>query len=198
MERIWESVFGRTGRRGAERSVERGLERIGERGAERIAERTAERAGERVLEGVGERAGLAAVERRALTASGKRIALKRLGRGALISVPALGSLFALWLCRADFMRAREEWNRQRSDLVWTMFIIAALADGVDAVSHFVIVYALFTETMGHHELALVESISLACAVISTLFAVGGELLSQLKILRAAKRREEEAGNQKIA
>jgi hypothetical protein len=79
-----------------------------------------------------------------------------------------------------------------------MFIIAALADGVDAVSHFVIVYALFTETMGHHELALVESISLACAVISTLFAVGGELLSQLKILRAAKRREEEAGNQKIA
>jgi hypothetical protein len=133
-----------------------------------------------------------------LTASGKRIALKRLGRGALISVPALGGVFALWLCRADIIRAREEWNRKRSDLVWTTFILAALADGTDAIIHFVIAYALLTESMGHHQLMLVESISLACAIISTLFAVGGELLSQLKIIRAAKRREEESGHEKMA
>jgi hypothetical protein len=165
MERIWESIFGRAGKRTAERA--------------------------------GERAGLAVVERRALTVSSKRIALKRLGRGALISVPVLGGVFALWLCRADMIRAGEEWNRKRSDLVWMTFIAAALADGTDAITHFVMAYALLTETMGHHELVLVESISLACAIISTLFAVGGELLSQLKIRRAVKRREEQAGNEKL-
>lgn len=77
-------------------------------------------------------------------------------------------------------------------------IRSGLDNGTDAVTHFVIAYALLTEAIGHHQLLLVESVSLACAVVSTLLAVSGELLSQLKIHRASKRRDEKAEKEKIA
>ena len=172
VERVWERVVGRVGRRGAERSMERGLER----GSERVAERT----GVRFLEGVGERA---------LSASGRRIAVKRLSRGALITVPALGGVFALWLLRSDLIRAREEWEREGSDRIWTAFVLAAVADGADSLSHFIIAYALLTQAIGHHHMMLVESFSLACAIASTVMAVGGELLSQLKIMKTEDRKK---------
>ena len=182
IERTWKKITGRAGRRASELIGERGLERVGERMLERSGERALERTGERATERAVE-AGLAAAERRALANSGKKIALRRLGRGALIFIPILGSVFALWIFRADMTRAKEEWERQKSDKVWALFLLAAIADGSDALVHVIIVCALITEAIGHHHLMAVETFSLACAVTSTLFAVGGELMSQRKIRR---------------
>lgn len=115
--------------------------------------------------------------RRALSVSGRRIALRRAGRALALALPVFGGAFALLAFRADYTRSQEEWRRQRTTSVACfLFFCAACADYVDTLCHFLIAQTLFLH--GHAKLFMVESISMACAIVSTFAAVLGELLSQ--------------------
>jgi hypothetical protein len=191
IERGAERGFERVAERGAERIAERGVERIAERGAERLAERGSkhaaerglERAAERGVERVAERAAERSVERslsHAPTSGGmvrrllsgpaaEKVAL-RVGRGVLITLPALGGVFALYLLRADIQRWREE---RATPPAW-MFVGAGWADGLDALLHFAVAYAIWSHA-GHDLLLVLEHWSMQCAIVSTVCAVLGEL-----------------------
>ena len=114
----------------------------------------------------------------------------------LIALPALGGLFAIWLLKADLRRIREV-REEREDYEWaaygtlpsklrpclpsTMFAGAAVADLLDAVAHFVIAYAVLIE-LGHSKIILKwEEISLACAIVSTVLAIAGEVADWRKM-----------------
>lgn len=173
--RLWERLVGKSGR-----AVKGGLTRTAERAGERALERSGERA---VVQSVG--TGVVALERRALSVSGRRLLVRRLGRAALIVVPALGGLFAVYLLRSDLERAQQEWKRAKSELVWLAFLCAAFADGLDTIVHFVIAFGLLWSHHHHHlHMHLLESVSVGCAIGSTVFAVGGEAWSQLRSRRS--------------
>ena len=221
-ERTGEQAAARTGERLAERTggrfLEQGAERLVERATDSAASKTGvggvftwisrtwarvsgksgvksiEQGAERTAERVAKNAAEQGTERAIATAAGRQLILRRIGRGALIAIPALGGLFAAHIFRLDLLRAKQEYAMQRKQQLvgtdprskaWLVFGAAAAADGIDAICHFVIVYALLTEVLGHHHLMFVESVSLCCAIGSTAFAVSGELLSQ------AKRRKKE-------
>jgi hypothetical protein len=205
-ERLGESIAPRLGERVSESVGNQWIKRAGERSGKEIAERASERfsesvtskAGERIIESASEsvmleRAGEHAVassvshSMAAARASGRALMLRRVGRGVLIALPVLGGLFALFLLRQDMSRAIAEWRSRRvkftpslrfGNYSWVLFASASFADGLDAVCHFAIAYEACGGMMGHgHVSHLLEAISLTCAVISTVSAVGGEVLS---------------------
>lgn len=170
-----ERLLDQSSTRSMERSIERALE-VGERSAEASLAKVASSSGTAVL------------ERSLFTATGRRLALRRLARGAMIAVPVLGGIFAIYLLRSDIIRTRQEWQRNRSDFTWIPFAGAGLADGADSLCHFAIAFSLVTNLFSHQHLHFLESFSLACAVWSTVFAVGGEIFCQIK---ARNEKEEE-------
>jgi hypothetical protein len=198
-----ERMLGKTGERFGERAVKEGAERIGERtfkeGAERVGEHLA-LSGERMLGKTGERVGEHAVlsgervlgvqSERALERLYERTftkAIRRLGRGLLVALPALGGVFALWLYRMDHRRAVLEKSFEAKYL----FHGAALGDAIDAVCHFVIAYAVF-KGWEHSFMMQFEKCSIACAVLSTVFAVSGEIIGY----RRAKREQSKGARTK--
>ena len=194
----------RTGQRMAERAAERGAtasskysaaarRSIGRHVAE-LGERTSETG--LVLASKGRRAAAAATDRASFAAvrTTERMA-RSVARIFLIALPALGGLFALWLLRADVKRIREvreeredfEWaayatlpSKRRPCLPSTMFAGAAVADLVDAIAHFVIAYAVLIE-LGHSKILKWEEISMACAIVSTIMAIAGEVADWRKM-----------------
>lgn len=143
-------------------------------------------AGSRAKTKVAKRAGrsvagrsAAAHHRRVLTsAPARRLVLRRLGRGVLIALPAIGGIFAILTFVADCDRIQEEYDNRRSivTLASLLFIGAACADYIDTLCQMLIAHSLFVHEKGAH-LLLSESISTSCAFLSTLFAVVGEILS---------------------
>jgi len=116
-------------------------------------------------------------------------AAARIGRAALVLLPVLGGLFAVYLLQSDLQRLQEEKLKDRGGVtehrkIWCLSTIlfggAAIADLIDAISHFVIAYAVF-RGFGHHAVLHWEEISLACAVASTACAIVGEVLSHTKL-----------------
>eukprot|EP00977_Amphora_coffeiformis_P006916 scaffold1508_cov178-Amphora_coffeaeformis.AAC.24 len=212
-ERIAEKSLSKAGERIGERSMKEGAERIGERVAlsgERILEKTREHIGERAAKEGAERVGehLALSGKRMLGKTGERVGehaalsgervfgiqseralerlyertltktIRRLGRGLLVVLPALGGVFAVWLYRMDHRRAVVEKSFEAKYL----FHGAALGDAIDAVCHFVIAYAVF-EGWEHSFVMQFEKCSIACAVLSTVFAVSGEIISYRRVKR---------------
>lgn len=198
-ERVGERAAERVAERAAERVAERAAERVGERAGERITEHIAERTGERITERLAERAGeraaLRATERVAghvgdtanlvRRATQARMPLGRLpvtiglvGRRALIALPVVGGLFATYMCYEDAKRCRDELvagNRTAAGL----FGVAATADAVDAVAHFVTAYGLAAE-WSHHAIAGPEQLSLGAAAVSIAAAISGEFAAAAK------------------
>ena len=203
-ERAGERITERTGQRMAERAAERGASAsskysaaarrsIGRHVAE-LGERTSETG--LVLASKGRRAAATATDRASYAAvrTTERMA-RSVARIFLIALPALGGLFALWLLKADVKRIREireekedfEWaaygtlpSKRRPCLPSTMFAGAAVADLVDAVAHFVIAYAVLIE-LGHSKILKWEEISMACAIVSTVLAIAGEVADWRKM-----------------
>ena len=188
-ERIAERTFERSG----DRLVERGLEHSGghlverglEHGSERLVERGFERSGERLVERGAKQSGERILERsttkgpgrvleRIFGISSERIVL-RLGRAILITLPVLGGIFALYLLKSDMKRLKEEWDH-KFKISSALFLGAGIVDGLDSALHFFIAYALWKH-LSHGRLAVAEEWSLACAIISTVFAVAGEIIS---------------------
>lgn len=122
--------------------------------------------------------------RRAIAVSGRRLALRRAGRVLTLAMPVVGGAFALLAFRADYSRSQEEWDRRRSSTTrnttfhaaFLLFAFAALADYIDTLCHFIIAHTLFLH--GRAQLLAVESTSMACAIVSTVCAVAGELYSR--------------------
>ena len=195
LERFGERSLERFGERSLERFGERSLERFGERSLKRVGERSLERVGERSLERIGERSLERFLERRFLGLSLGRLAL-RLGRSLTIALPLFGGLFALYLFRGDVVRWQEE-RRQRihrrpQNNSWKSSSTIALAflfgtgatDFLDAVLHFWMAYGIWVAHHPHHihddwrEIA-----SIWCAVLSTVFAICGEICSHRSSIR---------------
>lgn len=202
-ERTGERITERTGQRMAERAAERGASAsskystaarrsIGRHVAE-LGERTSETG--LVLASKGRRAAATATDRASYAAVRTTERMTRsVARIFLIALPALGGLFALWLLKADVKRIREvreeredyEWacgtlpSKRRPCLPSTMFAGAAVADLVDAVAHFVIAYAVLIE-LGHSKILKWEEISMACAIVSTILAIAGEVADWRKM-----------------
>lgn len=112
---------------------------------------------------------------RLLSRTGTRV-LKRVGRGVLIALPVIGGLAALWAIISDLKRLLEEYERPASSS-WacTLFVGAMAADYGDMLCQSFIIHSLFQHESPH--LLVTESISTACAVASTVCAVGGEIVS---------------------
>ena len=208
-ERVAERSGQRFLSRGERRMATGVAERAAERGGGKFSAAARRSIGRHVAE-LGERTGetglvLAKGRRAAATATGRASyaavrTTERLTRSVarifLIALPALGGLFALWLLKADLRRIREvreeredyEWaaygtlpNKRRPCLPSTMFAGAAVADLLDAVAHFVIAYAVLIE-LGHSKIILKwEEISLACAIVSTVLAIAGEVADWRKM-----------------
>jgi fucose 4-O-acetylase-like acetyltransferase len=94
---------------------------------------------------------------------------------------SLFSLHVYKLLKSDISRVREEWSKRIKSST-ALFVIAGIADLTDSFLHFFIAYAILNH-LGHAVLALPEKASLVCAIVSTVCAVFGELLS----LRIAKK-----------
>lgn len=155
MKRVWESVFARESTaRAVERQVEDTVERIGERSILQAGHAT----------GV------------PVSGSGRIIA-RRLGRGTMIAIPALGGLFVLHILRQDLVRCRREWEAGQGSVAKYCWAGAVLADGMDVFAHGIIVYSLLV-MQTHHVPLVFGQISLGCAVASTICAVIGELCSK--------------------
>mmetsp|Transcript_19836 Transcript_19836/g.57541 ORF Transcript_19836/g.57541 Transcript_19836/m.57541 type:complete len:458 (+) Transcript_19836:51-1424(+) len=110
---------------------------------------------------------------------------ERIGRGALIILPALGGILALCLLKSDVLQIRQELLEmdrvsRGSVLFASLFGVAAAADCLDAVCHLFIAHGMIKKR-SHSVILRWEEISLACAVISTLFAVVGEVVGHRKI-----------------
>ncbi|CAB9528858.1 expressed unknown protein [Seminavis robusta] len=192
-EHIGERAVERTGERLLERATDRAAEHVGERAAEHIGERAVERTGERLLEQAADRAAERVLEQtsgqgagraieRIFGVSSEKLAL-RLGRGLLITLPVLGGIFALYLLKSDIERLKEEWAL-RVKTSSALFLGAGIVDGLDSFLHFFIGYALWKH-LSHKKLAVAEELSFGCAIVSTLCAVLGEVIS----LQIQKRRE---------
>jgi hypothetical protein len=167
-----ERAAGRIGEQALARGSERATERVGEKALTRSSERVADRVLDRSAERLGEKAAARAGERMS------QELMSRVGRGLLITLPALGGIFAIYLLRTDLKRLREE-RLKRAKSSTFLFAGAAFADGLDAVVHFWIAYAYLTE-LGHHALMFPEKCSLACAIMSTIAAFAGEIVSLRK------------------
>uniref|UniRef100_A0A6V2G2V0 Transmembrane protein n=1 Tax=Ditylum brightwellii TaxID=49249 RepID=A0A6V2G2V0_9STRA len=117
---------------------------------------------------------------------------RKFGRAFLITLPALGGLFAISLFKADLKRMAEvqeeqdDWDwrttgtlpsyrKHRYCLPSILFGGAAVSDFVDAVSHFFIAYA-FLVGLEQSNTDWLESISFFCAAISLFCAVSGEVI----------------------
>jgi hypothetical protein len=85
------------------------------------------------------------------------------------------------LLKSDISRIREEWSKRTKSSTF-FFFMAGVADLTDSFLHFFIAYAMMNH-LGHSILALPEKASLVCAIVSTVCAVIGELVS----LRIAKK-----------
>lgn len=196
-ERAAERTYDAIAERVAERAMEHATERAGERVAERAGERIAERSGERIVERAGEQVvsgkGSGRAIERIFGVSSKNI-FPRLGRGALITLPVLGGIFAIYLLKSDVQRLKEEWklNIRTSS---ACFFGSGLADCIDSFLHFFIAFALWNH-LSHTKLAIAEELSFGCAIFSTVCAVLGEIIS----LRTQKRwrASVEAGEDAVA
>lgn len=107
----------------------------------------------------------------------------RLGRTVLITLPVLGGIFALYLLKSDVERLKEEWTHKLKTSS-ALFLGAGIVDCLDSALHFFIAYAL-VKHLSHRRLAVAEEWSFACAIISTIFAVLGEIAS----LKLAQKRQ---------
>ena len=145
----------------------------------------------RSLERVGSRSTERALGKleRIMGVSTERVA-RRIGRGLMIALPILGGIFAFYLFRSDYKRWRLELQntasttsrderpagRNRPSLALVLLGGAGVADLTDAVLHFLIAYGLFVAHQ-HKFFLLAEELSMGCAVVSTCFAVLGEIAS---------------------
>jgi hypothetical protein len=185
LERAAEEMLPRAGKRAMESAFERGAMQAFERGAEKTLPRAGEMgavvAGERIAEQAARHAATSGGVRRGLETVLDRV-LIRIGRGITIALPALGSLFVLHLVKEDRKRAlleAEKGNIGAARAFWLAF----LCDASDLGAHVVIVTSLLNVHYGvgphlpHAWLHTAEYGGLAVAVVSTLAAVVGELLS---------------------
>ncbi|KAL4541183.1 hypothetical protein Ndes2526B_g05726 [Nannochloris sp. 'desiccata'] len=171
--RAMNSAFERGSMQALERGAEKTLPRAGEMGAVVAGERIAEQAARHVANSGGVRRGLETVLDRVLI---------RVGRGITIALPALGSLFVLYLVKEDRKRAlleAEKGNMPAARAFWLAF----LCDASDVGAHVIIITSLLNvhysvgPHLPHIWLQTAEYGGLAVAVVSTLSAVVGELLS---------------------
>lgn len=108
--------------------------------------------------------------------------LARIGRGALVALPALGALFVAALARQDWGRWKQE-RRAKSSWAAAAFAAAFVGDAADVGVHVAVVGALTHHhfgwglAIGHDVLASVEGAGVAVAVASTVAATVGELLA---------------------
>jgi hypothetical protein len=194
-EHVTKRLAERTSDRLVSRLEDRLLEKTGAH-LEATGSRIAEKATERVLESGGrgsEQLVSKIVDRftylrqmprwmeRITGVSSERL-IVRAGRGLLITLPALGGIFALYLLKSDIRRLEEEYENQSKPSA-LMFFGAGAADMLDAFLHFFIAYAVFSQ-MSHTALVLPEKMSMGCAIISTLLAVFGEVLSLHRIRKS--------------
>jgi hypothetical protein len=101
----------------------------------------------------------------------------RLAKGLTIALPVVGGFFAIYLCRQDIERFHEErCNTKTAGAPAVLFAGAIVADFIDVIIHFFITFGLLRH-LKRHRLAVAEEISMGCAVVSTICAVVGEILS---------------------
>lgn len=111
----------------------------------------------------------------------RRVAWRRVGRFLSLAMPILGGVFAVLAFRADLERAQDEFYDM---LALLMFACAALCDYIDVLCHCLMTNALLLRGSSATFLSRVESISMACAILSTVSVILGEW-------RSPKREEEE-------
>lgn len=114
-----------------------------------------------------------------LSTERNRMLVQRVGRGVLVAIPVMGGIFACTLLKSDIMRLRDGRCRGRSKLYSVLFGAAAVADGTDAICHFLIALSLVAEaqTLDQHNLLAIEAISLICVAVSIVCAVLGEVVN---------------------
>jgi len=185
LERAAEEVLPRAGKRATEAAFERGGMQAFGRGAEKTLPRAGEMgavlAGEKIAEQAARHAANSGGIRRGLKTVLDRV-LIRIGRGITIALPAVGSLFVLHLVKEDRKRAlleAEKGNMPAAHAFWLAF----LCDASDLCAHVIIVTSLLNihydvgPHLPHTWLHTAEYGGLVVAVVSTLSAVVGELLS---------------------
>jgi hypothetical protein len=197
MEKTGERTLEHWGGKVVERSImEQAGETLGEHALERwtiaSSERILERTSEATLERTGKKSSQRWLEhvvssgRPSVSASHHITA--RIGRGLLIALPLVGAFFTFYL----FMSDVDRWNQEKRHLstrfsstslpypttaaCW-FFAGAGIVDFVDSWIHFGIAYG-YVKQLSHHTLSVLEKRSIRCAIVSTLFAVLGEIVSQ--------------------
>ena len=174
-------LLGRLGRQSFTQTSERAIARSGRRtglysvakATDRSLRRSCSSSGERSLQRAIQVTGNK-VKVRVLENGVDRIAI-RLAKGMMIILPAVGGILSIYLLKTDVDRLNEERPRGFKPSL-AMFTGASIADFLDTILHFCIFVGLLSQ-WSHHRMEVLEKTSLACAVVSTLCAVAGEIIS---------------------
>ncbi|GLI62676.1 hypothetical protein VaNZ11_005352 [Volvox africanus] len=218
-ERLAERAGERLAERVAERAGERMAERLGEqaltKGSSRVGAHAAEAfaghllgpttaAGERTAtavaaaHGAGSRGGLSVLDMAIQKVLGSRLGrrfltpqlLARVGRGAMVALPAIGALFVAHLAHQDYERMVEERHNGHLE-AFLCFLVAFTFDVLDVLAHIVVVVGLLHQHfqvglhVPHSVLHSVEGAGIAIAVISTVAAAAAEILAMRRNLAIA-------------
>ncbi|EFJ42337.1 hypothetical protein VOLCADRAFT_97607 [Volvox carteri f. nagariensis] len=204
-ERLGEQALTKSGTRVGAHAAEALAGRILEptTAATRAAEHSASAAaahgaGAAVAHGAGSRGGLsmldAAIQKLLGSRLGRRFLtpqlLARVGRGAMVALPAIGALFVAHLAHQDYERMVEE--RANGHLAAFLgFLVAFTFDVLDVLAHIVVVVGLMHQHfqvglhVPHSVLHNVEGAGIAIAVISTVAAAAAEIMAMRRGLAIA-------------
>lgn len=172
-----EAALERMGEQSIKRSTMRAIATRTDRTLTRSFSSSGERSLERTMKVTGKKFGARMLE------NGADRMVIRLARSLMIILPAVGGIFALYLFKTDVDRFNEEMHHRVVPSL-AMFAGASIADLFDTVLHFCI-FAGFLRHWSHHRMEIFETLSLSCAIISTVCAVAGEIIS----FRTRRRRE---------
>ncbi|GIL69503.1 hypothetical protein Vretifemale_422, partial [Volvox reticuliferus] len=155
-------------------------------------------AGAAAAHGAGSRGGLSVLDMAIQKVLGSRLGrrfltpqlLARVGRGAMVALPAIGALFVAHLAHQDYERMMEE--RHNGHLAAFLgFLVAFTFDVLDVLAHIAVVVGLLHQHfqvglhVPHSVLHSVEGAGIAIAVISTVAAAAAEILAMRRNLAIA-------------
>jgi len=127
---------------------------------------------------------------------GFAIFARKFVRGVAIAVPAVGGIFGTLVAMSDIRRTLKEKERGNRN-VMTAFATASFLDIVDVACHGYTAMLLSSAHWHHHEIHLTEQLSLGAAILATVAAITGEIITPVAVKIAAQHQGEVGHKSKL-
>jgi hypothetical protein len=98
----------------------------------------------------------------------------KIGNGCLVALPVIGGLFSLNFSLQEFSRALEE-QKKNAAIPAILFVIAGIADMIDAILHFILSYVAYSQ-QPLDRMDIIDRISFMCMIASVASLITAELV----------------------